>query len=99
VWGTAAWWNNNLYFGVSDDNLSSTLSTRPAAHCLVVRFRCSQLIFGYPGPTPSISANGNSDAIVWALQTDSWKNSRPGTLHACDATDIGNELYNSGQRF
>ena len=47
--------------------------------------------FGYPGATPSISANGTSNGIVWAIE-----NSSPAVLHAYDATTL-NELYNSNQ--
>ncbi len=56
----------------------------------------SPTYFGFPGPTPSISANGNSDAIVWVLQTDAYANGSE-TLHAYDATDLGTELYNTAQ--
>ena len=56
----------------------------------------SPTYFGFPGPTPSISANGTSDGIVWVLQTDDY-GSGSATLHAYDATDIGTELYNSSQ--
>ena len=47
--------------------------------------------FGYPGALPSISANGNSNGIVWAIE-----NSNPAVLHAYDAATL-NELYNSNQ--
>ena len=49
-------------------------------------------VFAYPGATPSISANGTSDAILWAVE-----NGYSATLHAYDATDLSKELYNSNQ--
>jgi len=49
--------------------------------------------FPYPGATPSISANGTSNAILWAVEN----NSKAAVLHAYDATTLANELYNSGQ--
>jgi hypothetical protein len=48
--------------------------------------------FGYPGTTPGISANGVSNAILWAVE-----NTNPAVLHAYDATKLSNELYNSNQ--
>ena len=47
--------------------------------------------FGYPGATPSISANGSTNAIVWVAE-----NSDPAVLHAYNATTL-HELYNSNQ--
>jgi len=56
--------------------------------------------FAFPGPTPSVSANGAVSGIVWAIQrTDSGEKACTptlnGILHAYDATDISKELYNS----
>ncbi len=61
--------------------------------------------FAYPGVTPSISSNGNTSGtgIVWvvgppnACTNNGCNPSGSGTLHAYDATNIGSELYNSGQ--
>ncbi|HZQ96203.1 MAG TPA: pyrrolo-quinoline quinone [Candidatus Sulfotelmatobacter sp.] len=47
--------------------------------------------FAYPGATPSISANGANNAIVWAVE-----NTNPAVLHAYDAATL-KELYNSNQ--
>ena len=42
----------------------------------------------------SISANGATNGILWALQSNG---SAAGTLHAYDASNLGHELYNSDQ--
>ncbi|HET6198708.1 MAG TPA: hypothetical protein VFD93_00070, partial [Candidatus Acidoferrales bacterium] len=49
--------------------------------------------FGYPGTTPSISANGTKDAIVWAVE-----NNTPAVLRAYEANDLAKELYDSNQQ-
>ena len=48
--------------------------------------------FPYPGATPSVSANGTGNGIVWAVE-----NAGTAVLHAYDATNLANELYNSNQ--
>lgn len=93
MWGMPAFWNNNVYFGGVGDNLkmfsfdavAGLLSTGPVSN--------TGTFFDYPGTTPSISANGTSNGIVWALQTDR----NPQVLHAYDATNLGTEFYNSTQ--
>ena len=54
----------------------------------------STITFSYPGATPSISADGTQNGIVWVLERGQ---SNPANLHAYDATNLGNELYNSDQ--
>jgi hypothetical protein len=92
-----AWWNNRAYFGGSGDNLrvfkfdpqTRTLADTPSSK--------STTFFGFPGATPSISANGNTNAIVWALQTDAFASNGAAILHAYDALDLSRELYRSNQ--
>ena len=53
---------------------------------------------GHPGAMLSLSANGSKEGILWAAihaTGDSWHESRPGILHAYDADDIRQELWNS----
>ena len=53
--------------------------------------------FNQYGPTPSVSANGTSNAIVWMIQTDDYASGGNATLRAYDATNLGTEFYNSDQ--
>jgi hypothetical protein len=96
LWATPAWWNNNVYFGGSGDVLRQYTFDPTTGLLSNGAVYTSPTYFGFPGPTPSISANGTNDAIVWALQTDDYQGG-DATLHAYDGTDIGTEFYNSGQ--
>jgi len=92
VWSTPAFFNGVLYYGptymamrafpMTNAKLATTPSSQTAA------------TFNYPGATPSISANGTTNGIVWALESNL---NSPAVLHAYDATSLGHELYNSNQ--
>jgi hypothetical protein len=67
--------------------------------------------FGFAGATPSVSASSaNANGIVWAIDTGQYGSRNgssanpsgqvkggPAVLHAYDATNLGNELWNSSQ--
>jgi chitodextrinase len=61
----------------------------------------SNATFAFPGLTPAISASGTSNAIMWAVDSSaSGTNGAPtgpDVLYAFDATNLGNELYDSTQ--
>lgn len=94
LFDTPAFWNGLVYFHPQTGVLKAfqynngTLSNAVAA---------AGIAFGDHGATPSVSANGNSGGIVWELQSDAWRTSGPAILHAYDATNVANELYNSSQ--
>jgi hypothetical protein len=97
MWAMPAFWNNNVYFGGAGDNLkmftfnpvTALLSTTPVSN--------TSTFFGFPGTTPSISSNGASNGIAWALQTDRYGSNGVSILHAYDATNLSHELYNTLQ--
>ena len=102
VWGAPAYWNGNIYWAGQNDALNAfsfnvgtgAISTAPTS--------ISPQVFGYPAPMPSISANGTSNGILWALEADTYgatcKNgSNCQTLYAYDATNLANVLYSSNQ--
>jgi hypothetical protein len=90
VWSKPSYFNNTVYYGAVGDHLkafpiaSAKLAVTPSSH--------SSASFAYPGTTPSISANGATNGIVWAVE-----NGSTGVLHAYDATNLTAELYNSNQ--
>jgi hypothetical protein len=90
-WASCAYFDGNVYFGPVGNRLlqfqfaQSQLSTSPLSR--------SVASFGYPGTTPSVSANGTSNGIVWAIE-----HSYPeAVLHAYNAWNLANELYNSNE--
>jgi hypothetical protein len=111
MWGSPTYWNGNVYFGAGNggnqyrtdpirafsfDTVSTaTLSTSPTS--------VTTEIFGFPGPTPFVSANGTTNGIVWALDNFNYCTNAaptlclPTVLHAYDATNLATEFWNSSQ--
>jgi hypothetical protein len=90
VFGSPAYFNGTVYYGAVGDrirgfNINAAMLQTPAAST-------TDNFFEYPGATPSISANGTDNAILWAVE-----NSNPAVLHAYNATNLAVELYNSNQ--
>ena len=91
VFSSPAYFNNTVYFGpvgtsmkafgIANALLSSTPSSQTASS------------FAYPGVTPAISANGSTNAILWAVENSGGA----GVLHAYDPANLATELYNSSQ--
>jgi hypothetical protein len=90
VWAMPAYFKNAVYYG----SVGQPLKSFPISNAKLATSASTQSphSFGYPGTTPSVSANGTSNGIVWAIE-----NGNPGVLHAFDATNLANELYNSNQ--
>jgi hypothetical protein len=90
VFSTPAYFNGTVYYGGVNDQIKAfTLKNAkfPSSPASATTQK-----FAYPGVTPSISANGTKDAIVWAVE-----NGFSAILHAYDATNLSKELYNSNQ--
>jgi hypothetical protein len=85
-----AYFNGSLYYASTEDPLRQYRFRN--AHLLPQPASQTATRFVYPGASPSISANGTRDGIVWVLE-----NKDPAVLHAYDANDLSRELYNSDQ--
>ncbi|HMD09536.1 MAG TPA: hypothetical protein VKH63_18545 [Candidatus Acidoferrum sp.] len=90
VFSKPSYFNNTVYYGAVGDHLKAFPIT--SAKLAVTPATQSSTSFAYPGTTPSISANGTSNAIVWAVE-----NGSTGVLHAYNAANLTTELYNSNQ--
>ncbi len=90
VWASGAYFNNTMFYC----DTGETLKAFPISNALLATTPSSQTgnTFIYPGATPTVSANQNSNGIVWAIA-----NSDPAVLYAFDATNLANQLYNSNQ--
>ena len=90
VWSSPAYFNSRVYFG----SVNAAMRSFPISQALLEAspIQTTATGFGYPGTTPSISAYGTANGIVWAPE-----NSSPAVLHAYDASNLSTELYNSNQ--
>jgi hypothetical protein len=92
AFGSPAYFDGYLFYGAVNatlkrftfnDGLLSTSATSATANT-----------FGYPGTTPSVSSSGTDSGIVWAYENAASGNA---VLHAYNADDLTQELYNSTQ--
>jgi hypothetical protein len=94
VMGASAYWNEHIFTLWSNDVVKSfvlangRLSDAPVSK--------GSHAFTDPGATPTISAHGSSEGIVWVVETKTWNGGdRPAVLHAYDAANVARELYSS----
>ncbi len=101
-WGTAAYWNGNVYVWAGGD-----IPQNNGVPNVGMAFKLNNGILGttpssqttftsaYPGPTFSISSNGTQDGILWAVKADQFNSGGPAVLYAFDPDDLSNILYES----
>ena len=111
LWGSPAYWNGNVYLGSARE--SDHLGGAAADYMKAYSFNANgnpplsgptsetPTTFAWPSPTPSVSSNGTSNGIVWALdnsnQAACTTTSGCSVLHAYNATNLQQELYNSAR--
>jgi hypothetical protein len=95
VWGAPVYFNGNIYYGPTYSSVVS-IPIKNAQFTTNGPNGSSPTGYGYPGASLSVSSNGTHNGIVWAVQTDGYGNGTPAILHAYDATNLGSELYSSG---
>jgi hypothetical protein len=100
IFDTPAFWNNTLYiapiggsllafpFNTTTNTFTTTFSSRTNGG------------FKFPGATPSVSASGTTNGLVWALDNSLYCTGQspgcgPAILHALDATNLSSEAWNS----
>jgi hypothetical protein len=97
-YSTPTFWNNWLYAAGSAGTVHSfELNTSTAQFAPAGSGGHS---FGFPGATLSVSAAGNQNGVVWAIDSHSYCTRQsttcgPAVLYAYDASNVTKELWNS----
>jgi hypothetical protein len=92
VYSAPAYFHNSIYIAEVSGTLKqyaltlAQLPATPTSH--------SAAIFAYPGTSPSISANGSSNAIVWAVESNAGS---AAVLHAYNPANLAAQYYDSTQ--
>lgn len=105
IFDTPVYWNGSLYFHCNDDVLRAfgwNASASGGQHLSTSSTSAASAVFGMHGATPSLSANGTNNGIVWDIDNSAYVGtnpvaSGPAVLHAYNATNVSTELYNSAQ--
>jgi hypothetical protein len=102
IFATPAFWSNSLYIAGASGALQAYALNATTGLFNPSPTSQSASVFAGKGATPSISANGGSHGIAWALDTGLYGSpsifpNGPAVLHAYDATNLNRELWNSSQ--
>jgi hypothetical protein len=90
IWSSPAFYNGRIYYG----SVNSPIREFQLSNALLPSTPTSvtPTSYPYPGATPSISANRDTQGILWAVENNS-----NAVLHAYQANNLANEIYNSNQ--
>jgi hypothetical protein len=107
IFSTPVYWNGFLYFHCEADYLQAYRwnASAPAGQQMsATPVATGNTLYDNDmhGATPSLSANGNVNGIVWDIDNTAYNKDNPGAsppsvLHAYNATNVAQELYNSAQ--
>jgi Bacterial Ig-like domain (group 2) len=99
LWSAPAYFNGTVYFCGQQDTIKAfplsngLLSTSPS--------ETSDREFPFPGCTPVVSANGNTNGIIWAVDASTYGNAGaslgPAVLYAYQAGTLGTPLWTSSE--
>jgi uncharacterized repeat protein (TIGR03806 family) len=98
-YSTPAYFNYTLYYAYAKGNPMYAFAITNA-HINTTPLSSSANSFSGFGTTPSISASGTSNGIVWAIDPSVTANAysaSPAVLRAYNATNLALQLYNSSQ--
>jgi hypothetical protein len=104
IFATGAFWKNTLYQGVVGGPLQAfAFDSQSGINMFNTTATSKSMNYAFPSPTPSISASGATNGILWSLDNSTYCTPNnngavpcgPAVLHAYDATNLANELWNS----
>jgi hypothetical protein len=101
IFSTPVYWSGLVYYHNNDDVLRAYTWNPSSATPLSGPTFSGSGTYGFHGATASLSANGLTNGIVWDIDNSNYNKSGTGSgpcvLHAHDAANVSNELYNSSQ--
>ncbi len=105
IFDTPVYWNGSVYYHCSHDVLrtfSWTAGADAGTQLSAQSTSAGANTYTMHGATPSLSANGMNNGIIWDIDNSAYigdnpTTSGPSVLHAYDATNVATELYNSTQ--
>jgi len=105
IFGTGAYFNNSIYLGITPTGANVPSGIRQFTYSggswAAGAYTSQYTQENTRGTTPVVSANGTSNGILWMvdqgqpIQNTGGNGTTAATLRAYDATNVGNELYNS----
>lgn len=99
VYATGAYWNSNYFIVGDGGSLADFVVTATVPEMTLSAASIHQ--YGFGGSSPSVSAAGTQNGVVWTLDNTNYcighaTTCGPSVLYAHDASDIATELWNSG---
>ncbi len=102
IFGTGAFFNGSVYIGVTPTTKNTPAGIGRFTYdgvLTAVDYTTPSIQENARGTTPFISANGTEDGILWMIDTGqplgSPEAATKAVLRAYEATDLGDEIYNS----
>jgi hypothetical protein len=103
IWAVGALWNDHYYIaGAGEPLVAYRLDPSTVRLSFSAAATAPAGGFGFPGSAPSVSASGNTNGVVWALDNSQYCTNGslgcgPAVLHAYDASNVAQELWNSSR--
>ena len=94
TWSMGAYYNGVVYYAGSVDHIKAFPLVNGQ---LTGPTLTSSDLYHYPGANPVISANGNTQGLLWAINSSAYNNGGPQVLEAYDPTVLGKPLYSSSK--